>query len=496
VRFRSHNLAMVTLVFQATVIIILREWTGLTGGAQGLGVPTPQLAGIPLASDLAFLTFVAAAVMLVVPVLAALLRGAFGANLRALATNEIAARAYGISIESHLVAAFTVSSAALAFAGALGAPGLRIIDPDSFGVFVSIFALAGPIIGGLGSLWGGLVGGAVMHLLPEILRPVADYTDLLMAALVLAVVIFMPDGIVGLIRRGLAHRQAAHAGAARPAGAGAPRRIASAALACGHGSAAAKPALAVAHLSVAYGAVRAVADVSLEIPAGAIYGLMGPNGAGKTTLFNAVSGFVDPTEGSVAVFGVPLLAAPVHGRIALGISRTFQQVATFPKLSCRDNVLIGLGRNEIGAVLRRSFDAAVAGAASRSEAARADAALEAVGLGACAGVAAGALSLGSQRRLEVARAIVSLPRLILLDEPVSGVSHDEAAELAGLLQAINRDLGITMLIVEHNIGFLTGVCDRLAAMAQGKIVAEGTPKDVVASTEVRRVYFGEGQPAA
>jgi branched-chain amino acid transport system permease protein len=488
VRFRSHNLALVTLVFQATVIIVMRQWTGLTGGAQGLSVPTPRIFGIPLATDLAFMVFVAIAVMFALPVFAALLRGAFGTNLRALAANEVAARAYGISVESHLVAAFVASSAGLAFAGALSAPGMRIIDPDSFGIAVSIFALAGPIIGGIGSLWGGLIGGAVMRLLPEVLRPVADYTDLLMAALVLAVVIFMPDGIVGLFRRGLGYRQPVPP---RPASAGRPN-----ALEVGQSRANDRkaPALVVAGLSVDYGAVRAVADVSLEIPAGTIYGLMGPNGAGKTTVFNAISGFVVPTAGRVEVFGEPLLASPIHRRIVLGVSRTFQQVATFPTLSCRDNVLIGLGRNDVAAVMRRSFDGAVAGPVSRREAAQAEAALDAVGLGAYGSVRAGTLSLGNQRRLEMARAIVSRPRLILLDEPVSGVSHDEAAQLSQLLQSINRKLGITMLIVEHNIGFLTGVCDRLAAMAQGRMVLEGKPQDVVASTEVRRVYFGE--PAA
>ena len=130
-------------------------------------------------------------------------------------------------------------------------------------------------------------------------------------------------------------------------------------------------------------------------------------------------------------------------RIALGISRTFQQIATFPSLTCRDNVLIGLGRNAIPAVLRRSFDGAVAGPVSRTETERADAALDAVGLNGYGDIRASALSLGNQRRLEIARAIVSRPRLILLDEPVSGVSHDEAAQLSQLLQSINRELGIT-----------------------------------------------------
>ncbi len=494
VRFRSHNLAMVTLVFQATVIIVMREWTGLTGGAQGLTVPTPQIFGIPIATDLALLAFIAVVTMMVLPLLAALLQGAFGINLRALAANEIAARAFGISIGSHLVVGFIFSSATLALAGALSAPGLRIVDPDSYGIVLSIFALAGPIIGGVGSLWGGLVGAAIIRLLPEVLRPVADYTDLVMSALVLAVVIFMPDGIIGLLRRAITrsqkvspHRSLSSAVEAQPTTKPARDRSDT-------GATTASTALAIADVSVAYGAVTAVAGVSLDVPQGTIYGLMGPNGAGKTTLFNAISGFVVPTSGSIAVYGEPMLDTAIHRRIALGISRTFQQIATFPSLTCRDNVLIGLGRNAIPAVLRRSVDGAVAGPVSRTETERADAALDAVGLNGYGDIRASALSLGNQRRLEIARAIVSRPRLILLDEPVSGVSHDEAAQLSQLLQSINRELGVTMLIVEHNIGFLTGVCDRLAVMAQGKIIAEGKPHDVVASPDVQRIYFGEGSP--
>ena len=131
------------------------------------------------------------------------------------------------------------------------------------------------------------------------------------------------------------------------------------------------------------------------------------------------------------------------------------------------------------------------GKVTREAHAKADAALAAVGLGGFGDVPAGSLSLGDQRRLEIARAIVSRPPLILLDEPVSGVAHEEAEGIAALLRRINRESGITMLVVEHNIGFLTGLCDHLVAMAQGRVVATGAPRDVVRLDSVRQVYFGE-----
>ena len=159
VRFRSHNLALITLVFQAVVIIVLRESKTLTGGAEGMHVPPPLILGISFAKDADFLLLCAALYALAIIPMTVLLAGAFGKNLRALASNENAARAFGIDVRHHLIAAFTFSSALIAFAGAVSAPRFRIIDPDSYGIFTSIFTLAYPIIGGMGSIWGGLAGG-------------------------------------------------------------------------------------------------------------------------------------------------------------------------------------------------------------------------------------------------------------------------------------------------------------------------------------------------
>jgi branched-chain amino acid transport system permease protein len=491
VRFRSHNLAMVTLVFQAVAIILLRESKVLTGGAEGLSIPPPVLFGTSITSDSGNLILTGVAAALAVLPLAVLLAGPFGKNLRALAANEVGARAFGIDIRNHLIAAFVISSAAIAFAGALSAPRIRIIDPDSYGVLASIFMLAYPIIGGMGSIWGGLMGGGALRILPEVLRPLADYIELIFCVMVVATVMFYPGGLVEMLRRLAGHiRGTRSVSTAPPPGSSAPvrpGRIAPAVAA----PAAHLSALRIDGVSKSFGALRAVRDVSIDVQPGSLHGLMGPNGAGKTTLFNIVCGYLPGDAGRVSAFGEPVDRVPVERRIGLGMTRTFQHVAVYGSLSCFDNVLIGLGRNGVMQTIRRSFGAALGTAATRAERDAVTLALQSVGLGHAVNQPAASLSLGDQRRLEIARAIVSRPRIILLDEPVSGVGVEEAAKLRELLQAINRDLGVTMLVIEHNIGFLVSLCDRLSVMSHGEIIEEGEPHAVVAAQHVRSAYFGE-----
>jgi ABC-type branched-subunit amino acid transport system ATPase component len=223
---------------------------------------------------------------------------------------------------------------------------------------------------------------------------------------------------------------------------------------------------------------------------------MGPNGAGKTTLFNIVSGFIAADAGRVMLTGGELDTIPIERRIGLGMTRTFQHASVFHRLSCLDNVLIGLGRNGVWRASLRSALAAVDAADSRAERRAALAALDAVGLVARAGDEAGSLSLGDQRRLEIARAIVSRPQLTLLDEPVSGVAVEEAHRLRELLLAINKELGIAMVVIEHNIGFLVSLCQRISVMSEGSIIAEGDAAIVVNDPAVRQAYFGEREEAA
>ena len=502
VRFRSHNLAMITLVFQAVVIIVLRESKTLTGGAEGMHVPPPVILGISFENDANFLLLCGVLYALGILPMTVLLAGAFGKNLRALASNENAARAFGIDVRHHLIAAFTFSSALIAFAGAVSAPRFRIIDPDSYGILTSIFTLAYPIIGGMRSIWGGLVGGGILRIVPELLRPLADYIELIFCVLVVATLTFFPDGAASAFFKPARRCRPAAGRALRATREIQTTRIAEL-LAASEAFGASPPAvsgdtaiLAVEGASKSYGALRAVNGVSLAVAARSLHGLMGPNGAGKTTLFNIVSGFTAADSGRVLLSGVALDRVPIERRIGLGMTRTFQHAAVFERLSCLDNVIIGLGRNTVAQGTLRSISAALHNDRIRGERRAAQAVLEAVGLGARSDEAAGALSLGDQRRLEIARAIVSRPRIILLDEPVSGVSVEEAQRLRELLLAINGELGIAMVVIEHNIGFLSSLCQRISVMSEGRILAEGDAAAIIADPRVRQAYFGEQEAAA
>jgi ABC-type branched-subunit amino acid transport system ATPase component len=227
-----------------------------------------------------------------------------------------------------------------------------------------------------------------------------------------------------------------------------------------------------------------------------IHGLIGPNGAGKTTLFNAISGLVPLDAGTISLFGTVTAGLPPRTRIGQGMTRTFQHVAIFRDLSCLDNVIIGLGRNSVRRAISASIDEIFDTQGHRDAVQRAAAALAEVGIGHMQDVPAGTLSLGNQRRLELARAIVSHPKLILLDEPVSGVARDEERRIAELLTRLNRDHRITMLVIEHNIGFVRNLCGSISVMAAGGIIAHGKPDQVIALPEVRREYFGETYVAA
>lgn len=501
VRFRSHNLAMITLVFQAVVIIVLRESKTLTGGAEGMHVPAPVILGMSFAKDADFLLLCGALYALAVIPMTVLLAGAFGKNLRALAFNENAARSFGINVNKHLIAAFIFSSALIAFAGAVSAPRFRIIDPDSYGILTSIFTLAYPIIGGMGSIWGGLAGGGILRVIPELLRPLADYIELIFCGLVVVTLTFFPEGLASAFWRS-GRRSHARRGASLGTREIKPASITelfAATAAVGPPAAGlrgADPILAVQDISKSYGALRAVDDVSLTVAPGALHGLMGPNGAGKTTLFNIVSGFVAAETGHVRMSGALLDHVQLEARIGLGMTRTFQHAAVFERLSCLDNVIIGLGRNSVAQSVFRGIGQTFASAGSRNEQRAAAAALTAVGLGARRDDLAGMLPLGDQRRLEIARAIVSRPRIMLLDEPVSGVSVEEARKLRELLLAINGELGIAMVVIEHNIRFLSSLCRRISVMSQGRILAEGDAASIIADPRVRSAYFGEQEVAA
>jgi ABC-type branched-subunit amino acid transport system ATPase component len=252
-------------------------------------------------------------------------------------------------------------------------------------------------------------------------------------------------------------------------------------------------AMALHDITVRFGGIVALSEVSFTVGRGEILGLIGPNGAGKTTLFDVVSGVRAPDQGRVELDGTDVTNLSAVARARRGMRRTFQRVQTFGWLSVEDNVLAALEwRGGGGGMLADLVSFPTRRRHERARRARVAEVLEQCGLTSVARDPSGALPIGLARMVEVARAIVDVPKVLMLDEPTSGLEEGEVDRLGELIQLIRKDEACAVVLVEHDVGFVMRQCDRIVVLDLGRVLASGTPKEIQANVEVRAAYLGEG----
>ena len=497
-RVSSHYLALATLAFVWSVQVILIDWVSMTGGSPGMSTSRSGL-GLPAFQDDTHYYFLILGVTVLMVVLGIhIINSKIGRAFMAIRDNENAAEIMGVSLAKYKTMAFAINAFYCAIAGGLQAGLVRFLDPYEFGLWPSIWHLLYIVVGGLGSVLGSVLGPLVLVALPETLRAFAEYRELIFACVLLLTLIFMPDGIAGklqdLWQRMRPQKQAAPAGLAEAAAAAVQRSKVRAAtlLQTRHASVAGgQTVLEVENLEISFGGLKALQSASLSLKEGEIRALIGPNGAGKTTFLNSLSRVYAPDAGNMRFRGKQLLDFKSHELAALGIVRTFQNIRLFAKMTLLENVMVGmhahLRRGLLGAALR------LPGAMAEARGARknAMALLAYVGLEQLADMKAASLSFGQQRRLELARALAADPILLLLDEPASGLSKQEIEELLAILRAIREQLGVSILLIEHNMNFVMGIADRISVLDHGVMIAEGTPREIQSNARVIEAYLGK-----
>jgi branched-chain amino acid transport system permease protein len=399
--------------------------------------------------------------------------------------SEIAAASLGVDVTRTKLTAFAISGALTGLAGNLLMTGTRTATPVNFQFSVSLFYLGVAVVGGITSLGGAVASSLAFAGLTELffrVRALNGWLDVVTTGLLLGVILAYPGGLGALAGR---RRDVASPEIGRE-----PARAATRARTPARERPPGEPVLAVAGLSVRFGGLVAVDDVSLDVRGGEIAGLIGPNGAGKTTLFDTVLGLTTPSDGTVWMFGRDVTHLPVHARARTGVARTFQLVQVLGALTTFDNLLIAThGRDGTGLashlfVTQRAIDAEAAARARVRDV------LDLLELTAVAGRRVADLPFGVLRRIELARALVSGARLLLLDEPSSGLDTAETDRMAEVIASIPGETGASILLIEHDVRLVRAVCGHVYVIDGGKIVAQGPPEAVVRDPAVVAAYLG------
>lgn len=510
-RLKGDYLAIITLAFGEIVRVFI-EYFDFTGGAQGLsGIPTQK--NMPLIYLICVIS---------VLLMYSMMTTRHGRLILAIREDEIAAEASGVNLSRSKIFAFAYSAMFAGIAGAVYAQYMGLLSARQFGTTASIDILVMVVLGGMGSFTGSILSAIALTILPEFLRAIHEYRMILYSLALIIVMLYRPSGLLGREefqiskiltwlfpeRKKPQGKEADTATAVTvpaqsPLQDEEPGSLSSesafsetaspvsdhAAVVSGKNSAA--PLLETQHLSIHFAGLHALQDFSLRLMEGELVGLIGPNGAGKTTVFNILTGQYRQSSGEYRFQDRVITHEKPDELVHMGIARTFQNIRLFKYLTVLQNVQVAMNDKmsygKIQGVLRLPLF-------WKEEAEVEKSALELLkifDLDQVASHRAASLPYGEQRKLEIVRALATRPKVLLLDEPAAGMNPIETEDLMKTIRLIRDCFGLTVLLIEHDMKLVLGICERLLVLDHGQLIAEGAPLEVVRRPEVIEAYLGK-----
>lgn len=490
-RLKGDYLAIITLGFGEIIRVII-ENMHITGGAAGLTRITrmsrafSENAKFSSAIQFGIVFWV---MVIIVTSIFTLGRSRHGRAIISIRENEVAAEATGIPTTYYKLFAFTLAAFFAGIAGGLYAHQIGLLTPRYFDFNKSIEYLVMVVLGGMGSITGSILSAAVLVTLPELLRELADWRMVIYSLALILMMIFRPSGLLGT-------KEFSLIAVWNKAGAFLKKTFARKDTSprlpfmphydvwedC--------PVLETHHVSIKFGGLVAGDDISLRLMNNEIVGLIGPNGAGKTTIFNMLTGVYAPTSGDIVLLGKSIAGKPTHEITNNGIARTFQNIRLFKSMTVLENIKVAFHTRMKYSPASGIIRSAQYSNEEHGMDIRARELLRVFDMEEVADQNADALPYGMQRKLEICRALASNPKVLLLDEPAAGMNPIETLELMNTIKKIRTRFSVAILLIEHDMKLVMGICERIYVLNYGHIIAEGTPAQIANNKDVITAYLG------
>ncbi|MEG0513040.1 MAG: branched-chain amino acid ABC transporter ATP-binding protein/permease [Clostridia bacterium] len=475
-RLKGDYLAIITLGFGEIIRVIIQNLE-ITGGAAGIS-------RIPRVNSFSLTYFVMVAVIIIMFTLG---RSRHGRAIISIRENAVAAESTGISTTYYKILAFTLAAFFAGIAGGLYAHQYGRVTASVFDFNKSIEYLVMVVLGGMGSITGSIISASILTLLPEMLRQFADYRLLLYSLMLILMMLFRPKGLMGTSEFSLTvlwdraiKRFPIKKRDRTPKLPDVPRYD------VGDDEA----VLETKNLGIRFGGLQAAENVNISLKDNEIVGLIGPNGAGKTTVFNMLTGVYPPTEGDILLLNHSIKGKKTNEIVTAGIARTFQNIRLFKSMTALENIKVAFHSRMQYSALTGVLRLPKYVREEQGIDIRARELLRVFDMEDIANVCASALPYGQQRKLEICRALATNPKVLLLDEPAAGMNPIETRELMDTISLIRKRFSVAILLIEHDMKLVMGICERIYVLSYGRVLAEGTPSEIRNNPEVIEAYLG------